>query len=93
MPARGKRAMPLFNQARPRETTRFFNDLEVLFGRAQIASDTKKKKLVMYYTDFETEQIWKLFTEFASATASYQNFKDAILEYYLDASGDYIYSM
>ena len=55
--------------------------------------DTEKKKLIVYYTDFETEQIWKSFAEFALATATYQNFKDAILEYYPDVLGDYVYSM
>ena len=83
----------MFDQAQPQEITHFFNDLEVLFSWAQIISDTEKKKLVVYYTDFKTEQIWKSFTEFTSATASYQNFKDAILEYYPDVSGDYVYSM
>ena len=93
MPARGERAAPLFDKSRPREITRFFNDLEILFGRAQIASEADKKKYVVYYTDFETEQIWKSFTEFTNALSTYQNFKDAILEYYPDASGDYVYSI
>ena len=93
MPTRGERAAPLFDKSRPREITRFFNDLEVLFSQAQIASDTEKKKLVVYYTDFETEQIWKSFAEFGNLASTYQNFKDVILEYYPDASGDYVYSM
>ena len=93
MPARGERAALLFDKSRPCEIARFFNDLENLFGRAQITADSDKKKFVVYYTDFETKQIWKSFVEFSAATSSYQNFKDVILEYYPDAAGDYVYSM
>ena len=92
MPARGERAAPLFDKSRPREIARFFNDLKILFSQAQIAADSDKK-FIIYYTDFETEQIWKSFADFSAATSTYQNFKDVILEYYPDAAGDYVYSM
>ena len=61
MPARGEQAALLFDKSRPREIARFSNDLEILFGRAQIAADSDKKKFIVYYTDFETKQIWKSF--------------------------------
>lgn len=51
------------------------------------------KEMVVYYVDFETEQIWKTFPEFTTATATYKNFKDAILIHYPDATGDYVYSI
>ena len=47
----------------------------------------------MLYTDFDTEQVWKTFPEFKNNTTSYQDFKQAILVHYPDASGDFIYSL
>ena len=93
MPARGERAAPIFDKSRPRELSCFFDDLEMLFTRAQVVLDAEKKKLVVYYADFETEQIWKTFPEFANVAKTYKDFKDAILVHYPDATGDYVYSL
>ena len=93
MPARGERAAPTFDKTKPRELTRFFNELEYLFNRAVIASDADKKAQVVRYVDFEVEQIWRTFPEFKDELKTYQHFKDAILKYYPDASGDYVYSL
>ena len=35
--------------------------------------------------------MWKTFPEFKSPATSYQDFKKAILKYYPDAAGDFIY--
>src|ERR1700678_3515660 len=93
MPARGERAAPTFDKTKPRELTRFFNELEYLFNRAAIESDTDKKVQVVRYVDFEVEEIWKTFPEFKDELKTYQDFKEAILKYYPDASGDYVYSL
>ena len=58
-----------------------------------IKDNTVKKDYVVRYVDFNTEQMWKTFEEFKQATSTYNQFKNAILEYYFDASGDFIYSL
>ena len=93
MPARGERAAPSFDNTKPRELIRFFEELEYLFTRADLKDETEKKKHVLRYVDFDIEQIWKTFPEFSDATKTYANFKAAILIHYPDASGDYVYSL
>ena len=93
MPARGERAAPSFDNTKPRELVRFFEELEYLFTRADLKDETEKKKHVLRYVDFDIEQIWKTFPEFSDATKTYLNFKTAILVHYPDASGDYVYSL
>jgi hypothetical protein len=93
MPARGERGAPTFDQAKPRELVRFFEELEYLFVRATLADESEKKKHVLRYVEFEVEQIWKTFPEYIDATKTYLEFKAAILVHYPDASGDYVYSL
>lgn len=93
MPTRGERAAPIFDKTRPRELPRFFDDLERLFLRTSVVSDTEKKKYVVYFTDYETEQMWKTFPEYVNGAKTYQDFKDAILVHYPDATGDFVYSL
>ena len=93
MPVRGERAAPTFDPAKPREITRYFEDLEQLFKRSAITTDTDKKEYVVRYAPFDTEQLWKTFTEYASGTHTYKHFKDAILKHYPNAGSDYVYSL
>ena len=93
MPMRNERTAPTFDSSKPRELSRYFEDLEQLMRQAAIASDEEKKQQVSCYVDFNTEQIWKTFTEFIDNNKTYNDFKDAILVYYPDASGDFIYSI
>jgi hypothetical protein len=93
MPARGERAAPSFDNTKPRELVRFFEELEYLFTRADLKDETEKKKHLLRYVDFDIEQIWKTFPEFSDATKTYLHFKAAILIHYPDASGDYVYSL
>ena len=93
MPARGERAAPTFDRSKPRELVRFFEELEYLFDRAGLTQEADKKKHVLRYVDFEVEQIWKSFTEYADVNKTYKDFKEAILVHYPDASGDYVYSL
>ena len=93
MPSRGERAAPTFDKAKPRKLPRFFQELEYLFARANITSDSEKKDHVLRYVEFEIEQIWKTFPEYKNGIKTYSDFKDAILVHYPDASGDYVYSL
>lgn len=44
MPARGEHAAPAFDQSKPRELVRFFEELEYLFTRADLKDEADKKK-------------------------------------------------
>lgn len=93
MPFRGERASPKFDRTKPRELNRFFKDLEKLFARVGVVTDAEKKDYVLDYVEFEVEEIWRTFPEYASATATYIAFRDVILQHYPDATGDYVYSL
>ena len=58
-----------------------------------IASEEEKKQQVLCYVDFNTEQFWKTFPEFIENNKTCNDFKDVILVYYPDASGNFVYSI
>ena len=93
MPARGERGAPHFDKTKRREFPRFFTELEYLFQRSDIEAEADKKRHVLRYVDFETEQIWKTFPEYSTAAKTYEDFRDAILIHYPDATNDAIYSL
>ena len=93
MPVRGERAAPVFDRTKPRQITRYFEDLELLFRRSAIVNDNEQKGFAVRYVDFDTEQLWKTVPEFASNVHTYSQFKDAILKYYPNSGSDYAYSL
>ena len=93
MPARGERMAPTFDKSKPRELIRFFEEFEFLLERAHLEKESEKKKHVLRYVEFEVEQIWKTFPEFSDDKKTYEDFKNAILVHYPDASGDYVFSL
>ena len=82
MPIRGEYNAPIFDKAKPREHLRFFNALESLFYQAAVTSEVEKKGYVLHFIDFKLAQGWRCFPEYANASASYNDFKDAILVFY-----------
>ena len=60
MPMRREELAPPFD----REFPRYFDNLEALFTRANVTNDAEKKKWVLHYIDFETEQLWKALPKF-----------------------------
>ena len=92
MPDRGQRSAPTFDQAKPYELYRFFEDLERLFVRVGVTADIDKKKDACRYVDVKVERVWKSFPEFADQTKNFAAFKAAIQKHYPDAEGDYLYS-
>ena len=93
MPMCGERTAPKFDTTRPRELPRYFEQLETLMTRENVTVENDKKKHVVYYTDVDTEQLWKSIPEFEDPASTYDNFKDAIMEHYPDAPGDFLYSI
>ena len=49
MPMRNECAAPTFDSSKPRELSRYFEDLEQLMRRATIASEEEKKQQVLHY--------------------------------------------
>ena len=86
-------AAPTFDSSKPRELSRYIEDLKQLMMQAMIATEEEKKQQVLGYVDFNTEQIWKTFPEFIDNNKNYNDFKNAILVHYPDASGNFVYSI
>jgi hypothetical protein len=57
MPMHNERAAPTFDSFKPRELSRYFEDLEQLIKHAPISDQQDMKKQVLCYVDFSTEQI------------------------------------
>jgi hypothetical protein len=90
---RGEHSAPKFDTSRPRELPRYFEDLERLMSRVPINIEADKKKQAVHYVDFDTEQLWRSIPDFDDNTKTYNDYKDAILEHYPDAAGDFLYSI
>ena len=93
MPAYGERSAPTFNEDKPRELPRFFFELERLFKRDPALTDAEKKADVLRYVDYDLDQVWRTIPEFKSSTATFDDFKAAILAYYPNSTGDYVYNL
>jgi hypothetical protein len=75
MPPRGHSSAPKFTPDVPRELQRYFKELELLFGPAQIVDDAEKKKHACRYVDIEA------IPEF-DGTKTFDDFKSAIFKLY-----------
>jgi len=84
MPLKGDCGAPTFNPDRPSELSRFFRQLEASFLRSGITSNKEKKDYVISYIDASLADLWEGIPSFKSTTATYDEFKAAILECYTD---------
>ena len=95
MPLHGERGAPTFDSARTHELSRYFDDLEQIFTKVGFATaqhDREMKQYTARFLDYDTEQLWKSFSEYED-NPTYPAFKKAILLNYPDASGNFIYSI
>jgi hypothetical protein len=81
MPPRGNGSAPKFTPDAPRELQRYFKELELLFGPAQIVDDAEKKKHTCQYVDINTADLWEAIPEF-DGTKTFDDFKSAIFKLY-----------
>ena len=93
MPMCNEHVAPTFDSSKPCKLPQFFEDLETLMTRTNITNHTEMKKQVLKYVNVDTKQMWKTFPEYVLAAQSYEEFKDAILDQYPDATGDFTYSI
>ena len=49
--------------------------------------------MVVQYVDMELEDVWSSYPKFKDQMKSYTNFKDVIIDHYLEASGEFLYSL
>jgi hypothetical protein len=81
MPPQGNGSAPKFTPDAPRELQRYFKELELLFGPAQIINDAEKKKHACRYIDIDTADLWEAIPEF-DGTKTFNDFKSAIFKLY-----------
>jgi hypothetical protein len=81
MPPQGHGSTPKFTPDVPRELQRYFKELELLFGPAQVVDDTEKKKHACRYVDIDTADLWEAIPEF-DGTKTFDEFKSAIFKLY-----------
>ena len=93
MPAYGDRSAPSFDESKPRELSRFFDELERLFTRDPALTEAQKKNDLLRYASFDTAQAWKRFPAYKSATGTYIEFRDEIYERYPDSTGESEYTL
>ena len=78
---------------KPRTLIRFFRELEALFTKAGITAETDKKEMAVQYVDMEVEDIWSAYPEFKDKNKAYTEFKNAVIDHYPEASGEFLYSL
>jgi len=81
MPARGDRNAPKFDPTKPRELRAYFSDVEFHLARAGFTTSDVKKEYSRRYLDLDTADLWETLPEY-SGTATYDEYKIAILEIY-----------
>ena len=47
----------------------------------------------MHYVNISVQQLWKAILEYKVTMTSFSDFKKAVLKYYPEASGDFIYTL
>jgi len=90
MPIRGERGAPIFDQKRPNELGRYFDQLETLFNRCNIVGDIEKKKFAVSFVEYEVADAWEALDEYSSLIISYDDFKSRLMEIYNQVSLRYI---
>ncbi|KAF8814626.1 hypothetical protein BYT27DRAFT_7129512, partial [Phlegmacium glaucopus] len=94
LPLPGEATAPFFDKAKPRELLRFFEHLDRLYSRFGLEDEEKKKKRYMVgYMDWETEECWKTFPEYGDSTAAYSDFKMAIMRIYPSSNASTLYTI
>ncbi|KAF9536598.1 hypothetical protein CPC08DRAFT_609027, partial [Agrocybe pediades] len=89
MPLKGDRGAPTFDPKHPSEIKRYFAELEFLFSRSNIVLSFEKKQFTTRYLDYTTAELWEAIPEYASLTATFDDFKKAVIESYTDQARKY----
>lgn len=90
MPIRGERGAPIFDQKRPNELGRYFDQLDTLFTRCNIQGDIEKKKFAVSFVEYEVADAWEALEEFSSIVKTYADFQQRLREVYNQVNLRYI---
>ncbi|KAG6874643.1 hypothetical protein C0993_012763, partial [Termitomyces sp. T159_Od127] len=92
MPPRNHFSVPKWDEAKPRELTQYFKELEYLFRDCSITDHTQMKEYAARYVTYNTAETWTSLPEFAATTIpignqvaaaiSYENWKEAVIRLY-----------
>lgn len=82
MPMRRERTAPVFDVTKPRTLNAYFEELDMLFGRANIIDDQEKKQFALRYVDYEIGDDWKSKTEFADPNATFEQWRNIVYKLY-----------
>ncbi|KAF8816948.1 hypothetical protein BYT27DRAFT_7219518 [Phlegmacium glaucopus] len=93
LPLPGEATALLFDKAKPCKLLRFFEHLDRLYSRFGLEDEEKKKRYMVGYTDWETEECWKTFPEYGDSTAAYSDFKKAIMQIYPSSNASTLYTI
>ncbi|KAF7374488.1 hypothetical protein MSAN_00333200 [Mycena sanguinolenta] len=85
MPARRDCIAPTFNSHAPRTLPKYFSDLEFLFLRSCITTDSEKKYHATRFLELDEQELWECVPEFADPTASFTELTTAIFRLYPEA--------
>ncbi|PIL31779.1 hypothetical protein GSI_06483 [Ganoderma sinense ZZ0214-1] len=92
MPVRGERTCPTFAAEDPRGVWHYFEDLEQLFTRNNVANEELKKQYAVRYPPSAAEQAWRCLPSFVDQAADYTAFRDAVLKLYRGSSQTAVYT-
>ncbi|KAF7377219.1 hypothetical protein MSAN_00141600 [Mycena sanguinolenta] len=85
MPARRDHIAPVFDPHAPHTLPKYFSDLEFLFLRSCITTDSKKKYHATRFLELDEQELWECVPEFADPTASFTELTTAIFRLYPEA--------
>lgn len=92
MPQRTERGAPAFSASNPRELSRYFVDLEILFKKCTIAADTEKKTWSTYYLSVADSDEWEMLPEYGDPTKNWLDFQKAVQALYPGSTADERYT-
>ena len=82
MPTRNERSSPSFSSAHPRELSRYFRELELLFKKFAVAADADKKTWSTYYLSISDSDDWEMLPEFSDPVKTWEEFRKAVERMY-----------
>ncbi|CCM07238.1 uncharacterized protein FIBRA_09583 [Fibroporia radiculosa] len=93
MPSNGHATAPTFNPEQPRTLKRFFRNLEELFDKCEVTTESAKKAKVVYYPPIDTADLWETLPAYVNPLATYNDFKKQIRDLYPGCEDDQKFSI
>ncbi|KAF7372065.1 hypothetical protein MVEN_00064800 [Mycena venus] len=88
MQARRDHIAPVFDPHAPHTLPKYFSDLEFLFLRSHVTTDSEKKYHATRFLELDEQEFWECVPEFADPAASFAEFTAAIYRLYPEADPD-----